>query len=264
MTAFDKSCYYLSYRCTEEIFPYDDLWEYAKKELDTLGGTRIRWFKSGKYPIIIEHMSFRFWGNTYLVMIDIIGWRNRHFLESSDVERLVNYCRDKNLVPCIYTIKPELGGGYQKMYSGWNLVHAVTGKLINPYTYGKIKKDWTLELGYTIRVFIIICLLGCFPSPNVSAEPSLSEDIEAESDAEILAYINCIDNAITTVDDGKSDPFIIARLAMPYCTQEFKNSYQYMLEGKSPEYKKEFERKTIKSQLLKTAIFVMDLRKFEK
>ena len=107
-------------------------WRFAGKNLTNQGQGSLSWIRSHLHQPFDDHLSFRVGNQIFSVLVEM----EKSFMESSLTDRERNnqakFCSSNNLVPCIYKVKKNSHGEYERIIQGWNLVHAETERPIDP------------------------------------------------------------------------------------------------------------------------------------
>lgn len=102
-------------------------WQCAGQHIQKMGQEGVQWLRANLNPPIAEHLSFRLGNQLIFVYVDVdvlpfIGKRKDLFL---------SVALDARAIPCILRME-YIGGTFEPSNSGWGLVDAITGRLVNP------------------------------------------------------------------------------------------------------------------------------------
>jgi hypothetical protein len=118
-------------------------WRAAGRHLRTVGGEGIKWLRCSLNPPMAEHLSFRMGNQLFFVFVEAAEYdyarRRKLFLQVAN---------EATAIPCRMPMRERLAD-FEPFHGGSGLVHAETGKPINPLELvsGELieMSDWELH-----------------------------------------------------------------------------------------------------------------------
>lgn len=101
-------------------------WDAAGMHLQTQGGEEVIWICTTLDPPDNEYLVFLFGNQLFFVFVQAA-----EFIFASHKERFLRASEEANATPCVLRMV-ERESSYEPATSGWGLVHALTGKPIDP------------------------------------------------------------------------------------------------------------------------------------
>ncbi|MCP4074738.1 MAG: hypothetical protein GY744_00960 [Gammaproteobacteria bacterium] len=101
-------------------------WQAAGHHLQKQGQEGINWVRADLNPPMAEHLSFRIGNQLIFIFVEAA-----EFNFQQNPESFLKAAKVATAIPCILTMTGQLSE-YTPASSGWGLVHAETGKAVNP------------------------------------------------------------------------------------------------------------------------------------
>ncbi len=121
-------------------------WAAAGRHLQKqVNGGGLGWLKASLTPPFLEHLSFRLGNQLFFLRVEDV---DDHLETPGNPEGLFKIAEDCKGHACIMPMK-KLKGEWQPVEPGWNLLHAHTGKPLDPVSLISDEKvemtDWELQ-----------------------------------------------------------------------------------------------------------------------
>jgi len=149
-------------------------WNTAGKHIQQQADTGFNWLRANLNLPMAEHLSFRIGNQIFFVFINAAEFS--HKFNGTAFNRVY---KEANAIPCLLDMEESLGS-WKVSRAGWGLIHAETGKEINPLNYVSDEliemTDWEL---HDFAVSLVNSdlekrgktILGCQPSNHI--DPSI-------------------------------------------------------------------------------------------
>ena len=102
------------------------VWQLAGHHLQQKAQDGFNWLRANLNPPLAEHLSFIIGNQLIFVYVEAA-----EFTFQRNKELFLNVAKEANAIPCIMPMTEGLIE-FQPSAPGWGLIHAVTGKVINP------------------------------------------------------------------------------------------------------------------------------------
>ncbi len=112
-------------------------WQAAGHHLQQQGQGGINWVRADLNPPLLEHLSFRIGNQLFFVFIETI-----EFNFSQTKALFLKASKEATAIPCRLMMTEEQSS-FIPVNSGWGLLHAETGEVINPL---KLASDELIEI----------------------------------------------------------------------------------------------------------------------
>ncbi|MEE9223110.1 MAG: hypothetical protein V3V40_06595 [Nitrosomonadaceae bacterium] len=122
---------------------FKNAWQAAGRFLQSKGGEGLNWIRSNLNLPMVEHLSFRLGNQLFFVFIEAAEF---NFQKSSKL--FLDVSREAKATPCIMSMEQRISK-YEPCNSGWGLVNAESGVVINPIAMisGELieRSEWELH-----------------------------------------------------------------------------------------------------------------------
>lgn len=105
---------------------FRDAWRVAGNHILAQADGGINWLRTDLNSPLIEHLSFRIGNQLFFVFVEA-----EEFNFDNYKDLFISTANNASAIPCIMPMTERLTG-YETSVSGWGLVHAESGKIINP------------------------------------------------------------------------------------------------------------------------------------
>jgi hypothetical protein len=102
-------------------------WQAAGRHLQSCGGEGINWLRASLDPPLAEHLSFRIGNRLFFVYVEPTDGT----AAASSKPLFLQVSKEATAIPCVIPME-RCAQGYNPMYGGWGLRHAVSGNQITP------------------------------------------------------------------------------------------------------------------------------------
>lgn len=142
-------------------------WNTAGRHIQQQADTGFNWLRANLNLPMAEHLSFRIGNQIFFVFINAAEFN--HKVNGTAFNRVY---KEANAIPCLLDMEESLGS-WKVSRAGWGLIHAETGKEINPLDYVSDEliemTDWEL---HDFAVSLICADLKKQGIENYSSQPS--------------------------------------------------------------------------------------------
>ncbi len=118
-------------------------WQAAGHHLQKQGQEGINWVRADLNPPMAEHLSFRIGNQLIFIFVEAA-----EFSFQQNPQLFIEAAKEATAIPCILPMTEQLAE-YTPASSGWGLLHAETGKAVNPLELVSDKlieiSDWELH-----------------------------------------------------------------------------------------------------------------------
>lgn len=110
----------------EPSLGFKKAWKAAGRHIQQNGQGGVNWIRADLNPPMVEHLSFRIGNQLLFIFVEAEEYKfNR------GKELFLKVSKEAGAIPCIIPMAEHLTE-YSPIESGWGLIHAETGKYVNP------------------------------------------------------------------------------------------------------------------------------------
>jgi len=101
-------------------------WQAAGRHIQQYGQGGVHWIRANLNPPLAEHLSFRIGNQLLFIFVEA-----EEYAFNSGKDLFLKVAKEAGAIPCVLPMAEHLTE-YSPIESGWGLLHAETGKNVNP------------------------------------------------------------------------------------------------------------------------------------